>query len=124
MKLRNVIIIIVVICAVVYLPSLFKSENTVKQVTTKYVVENTHIVKPHYNAWGVKGMVRNTSPYPIRGYVHIKFINSNGDIVHDNYAPVNDADPLPSGVGCYFEYFVEPVRFHDVVKFDIKFIEK
>ena len=98
--------------------------NNPVRSSPKYKVENVRIEKDHSNAWGVKGMIRNVSSANISGAVKIKFINSNGDIVHSTRAYVNDGDPIKPGQAGPFEYFVAPKVFEDLSKFDVEFYEQ
>jgi hypothetical protein len=92
--------------------------------STKTKVENVQIKKEHSNAWAVTGMIRNNSSSEIKGAVKIKFLNSNGDVVHNNRAKVNDGDPMKPGQAGNFEYFTDPDKFYDVTDFDVEFYER
>lgn len=92
--------------------------------TTNVSVENVRISKDHSNAWAVKGSIRNNTTHSIKGAVKIKFINSNGDIVHSNRAYVNGGDSFSPGQSANFEYFTVPETFNDVVDFQVEFYER
>lgn len=92
--------------------------------TTNVSVENVRISKDHSNAWAVKGSIRNNKTHSINGAVKIKFINSNGDIVHSNRAYVNGGDSFSPGQSANFEYFTDPKTFNDVVDFQVEFYER
>ncbi|WP_421898024.1 hypothetical protein [Marinoscillum sp.] len=96
--------------------------NSYSQPKTK--IEDIKIVKEHSNAWAVRGMVRNISSSSIKGAVKIKFLNSNGDILHSHQAYVNDGDPLNPNQAGAFEYFDDPEEFTNVVDFDVEFYER
>ncbi|MFC1567465.1 hypothetical protein ACFL3R_01340 [Thermodesulfobacteriota bacterium] len=83
--------------------------------------ENVRIVKEHSNAWAVKGMVRNLENHSIKGYVKIKFLNSQGDVLKTAKTYVNDRDPLSPGQAGSFEYWASPSDFQGVVNFQIIF---
>lgn len=87
-------------------------------------VENVEQDTSHPNVGYVKGMVRNLSDRPIKGAVKIKFLNSNGDVVHSNRAFVNDGDPIQPDQAANFSYATEPEYFNDVVDFEITFYER
>lgn len=87
-------------------------------------VEDVKIVKEHSNAWAVKGKIRNNTTRPIKGAVKIKFINSKGDIVHNNRAFVNGGDSFDPGQAANFEYFTDPKTFDDVIDFKVEFYER
>ena len=87
-------------------------------------VENVKIKKEFPNAWAVTGMVRNNGSSSIKGAVKIKFLNSNGDIVHSTRTKVNDGDNLNSGQAGNFEYFAKPEKFDGVTDFDVEFYER
>jgi hypothetical protein len=73
--------------------------------------------------WAIEGWVRNLEAHPIKGYVKIKFLNSNGSIVKSVAAAVNDAQPIePSEVGA-FVYQTFSSYFRGVADFDVVFVE-
>lgn len=98
------------------------TDDSVEKINVS--VENVRIVKEYNNAWGVKGQIKNNTGQKIKGAVKIKFINSNGDIVHNNRAFVNDGDSFDSGQSANFEYFTDPSKFKDVVDFKVDFYER
>ena len=65
--------------------------------TLKTKVENVKIKKEHSNAWAVTGMIRNESSVNIKGAVKIKFLNSKGDVVHNNRAKLMEVTQLIQG---------------------------
>jgi len=87
-------------------------------------IENVQIDKAHSNAWAVKGMVRNLENHSIEGYVKIKFLNAQGDIVKSALTYVNAGDPLNPGQAGPFEYWTEPENFTGVVNFQVLFRDK
>ena len=97
-------------------------EKTLK--TELVTCENIKINKESKYAWSVKGMVRNITSFPIKGYVKIKFLNSNNDIVYTTKTSVNDGDSFSTGQAASFEYYTEPENFDGVINFDVEFIEK
>jgi hypothetical protein len=90
----------------------------------KVSVENVKMVKEYPNAWTVRGFIRNNDSQSIKGWVKIKFINSNGDIVHSYDAYVNGGDPVKPGQAGSFSYTTDPSDFNDIKEFDILFIER
>ncbi len=121
-KFKQVLsILIFSIFAFIAISSL-ESNSSSSNVDTS--VENVRIDKSISNAWGVKGQIRNNSDKEIKGAVKIKFINSNGDIVHNGRAFVNGGDYFNSGQSASFEYFVEPEKFTGVVDFEVIFYER
>jgi len=86
-------------------------------------VEDVRIEKTFPDTWGVVGKIRNLGRHPIRGYVKIKFLDSRGDILRSNLAPVNDKDPLRPGQAGPFDYYTNRRNFDGVESFDIIFIE-
>ena len=73
--------------------------------------------------WTIEGSVRNLESHPIKGYVKIKFLNSNGSIVKSVAAAVNDAQPIePTEVGA-FVYRTFSTYFRGVEDFDVVFVE-
>lgn len=87
-------------------------------------VEDVKVEKNFSNAWTVIGKIRNNTSSSIKGAVKIKFINSNGDIVHSNRAYVNDGDSFNSGQAASFDYTTDPSNFEDVVDFKVEFYER
>lgn len=90
----------------------------------KVGIENVHINKKNKYAWSVEGMVRNKTSSNIKGYVKIKFVNSNGDITYTTMTKVNDGDYFKPSQSANFDYYTEPNNFEGVIDFDIIFIEK
>jgi len=85
-------------------------------------VENVKVQKDNKFAWAVVGSIRNVSDSEINGYVKIKFLTSNGDIVNTAKTKVNDGDSFSSGQAASFEYYTEPSNFDNVTDFDVEFI--
>ena len=98
--------------------------NDEREILSKVEVENIQIKKEYSNAWAVTGLVRNISSTDIKGAVKVKFLNSNGDVVHNNAAFVNDGDPIRPGQAGNFEYYADPDKFDDVTNFDVLFYER
>ena len=73
--------------------------------------------------WAIEGSVRNLEGHPIKGYVKIKFLNTNGHIVKSVNAAVNDAQPVaPNAVGA-FVYRTFSSYFRGVDDFNVVFVE-
>jgi len=106
---------IVPVCVFLLIVFLFSQRSYASDVRA----ENVRIVKEHSNAWAVKGMVRNLENHSIKGYVKIKFLNSQGDILKTANAYVNDGDPLSPGQAGAFEYWTGPKDFQGVVNFQV-----
>ena len=102
----------------------FEGSKNTKVNTVNTVIENVKIKKDFPNAWAVTGMVRNNGSSIIKGAVKIKFLKSNGDIVHSARTKVNDGDNLNSGQAGNFEYFTKPEKFDGVTDFDVEFYER
>ena len=103
------------------------SNNTVRSTPSTVniaEVEGVKVIKPYPNSWAVSGMVRNTSSKAIKGAVKIKFLNSNGDVVHSNRAKVNDGDPIDPRQAANFEYYADPSTFDAVTDFKVEFYER
>jgi len=49
-----------------------------------------------------RGMVKNISSKPIKGYVDIDFLNANGDVVYSMSAYVNKNRYIPVGKSAFF----------------------
>jgi hypothetical protein len=73
--------------------------------------------------WAIEGSVRNLEANPIKGYVKIKFLNSNGSIVKSVSAAVNDAQPVEPGEVGAFIYQTFSSYFRGVVDFNVVFVE-
>lgn len=104
----------------------FENSNTQEksQVAEMTRVENIKINKDNKFAWAVTGMVRNNGSSNIKGAVKIKFLTSNGDIVHTTKTRVNDGDILKPGQAGVFDYYTEPKNFNEVTDFDIEFYQR
>jgi hypothetical protein len=73
--------------------------------------------------WAIEGSVRNLEGHPIKGYVKIRFLNSNGSIVKSVSAAVNDAQPFePNTLGA-FVYRTFNSYFRGVSDFEVVFVE-
>ena len=118
------ILILMTLSAIFTSCGLDTSKKGTSASTLKTKVENVKIKKEHSNAWAVTGMIRNESSVNIKGAVKIKFLNSKGDVVHNNRAKVNGGDPINPGQAGNFEYFTDPDKFDDVNNFDIEFYER
>ena len=99
-------------------------KTTESSTSSKVKVENVKIKEDSKFAWAVVGMIRNESSSDLKGYVKIKFLNSNGDIVNTAKAKVNDGDFFSPGQAASFDYFTEPKNFEGVTNFDVDFIER
>lgn len=102
--------------------------DTVKKKTksfssSKVKVENLKIKEDSKFAWAVVGMIRNESSSYISGYVKIKFLDLNGDIVYTSKAMVNNGDSFEPGIAASFDYFTEPKHFDGVTDFEVIFVE-
>lgn len=118
-------ILTISICLLLFIScGIDNSRGTSSYSEPKTKIEDVKIVKEHSNAWAVRGMVRNISSSSIKGAVKIKFLNSNGDILHSHKAYVNDGDPLNPNQAGAFEYFDDPKEFMNVVDFDVEFYER
>ena len=116
------IVAIVTSCGVDSTNSTSNTSTTISE--PNFVVEGVQIKKDFKNAWTVSGMVRNKTSYPVKGAVKIKFLNSKGDVVHNNRAKVNDGDPIKAGQSASFDYTTDPSNFEDVDNFDVEFYER
>ena len=90
----------------------------------KVEVEGVRINKKSSTGWAVIGKIRNLENSPIKGYVKIKFLDSNGDIVKTYTAFVNGGDPLKPGQAGPFEYWTDPDDFDGVVDFQVIFVSR
>ncbi len=73
--------------------------------------------------WAIEGSVRNLESHPIKGYVKIKFLNKEGQIVKAVATAVNDGQPIsPSGSGA-FVYRAFSSHFTGVAGFKVVFVE-
>jgi hypothetical protein len=77
----------------------------------------------HPSFWAIEGWVRNLDAHPIKGYVEIKFLNTNGSIVKSVAAAVNDAQPVEPGAVGAFVYQTFSSYFKGVVDFNVFFVE-
>ena len=73
--------------------------------------------------WAIEGSVRNLEDHPIKGYVKIRFLNSNGSIVKSAAAAVNDAQPVAPGAVGAFVYQAFSSYFSGVEDFAVVFVE-
>ena len=69
----------------------------------------------------VFGKVRNLENHAIKGYVKIKFLDGNGDILKTANTDVNGLDPIKPGQAGPFEYYTEPENCFGVVSFQVLF---
>lgn len=126
MKLKSITNRIILTLTLTFLFSCeFSSSKKTSESFTlaKVKVENVKIKEDSKFAWAVVGMIRNESSSNLKGYVKIKFLNSNGDIVNTAKAKVNDGDSFSPGQSASFEYFSEPENFNSVTNFDVDFVE-
>ena len=96
----------VFVCAVTY-----ASEVMVEDVKMKNVP----------GACRVFGKIRNLENHAIKGYVKIKFLDANNDIIKTTKTYVNDLDPVEPGQAGPFDYYTEPENCDDVVGFNVLF---
>ena len=117
--------IILTLALSVFISCGFNSSKKSNELFTssKTKVENVEIKKDNKFAWAVVGMIQNESSSEIKGYVKIKFLNSNGDILNTAKAKVNDGDSFGPGQAANFDYFTEPNNFDGVTDFAVDFIE-
>ena len=87
-------------------------------------IENLSVDKTKTRSLGVKGLVRNLENHPIKGYVKIKFLNNQGDIIKSALTYVNDGDPLNPGQAGVFEYWCYKKDAIGVVNFKVIFKDK
>ncbi len=118
--------IVLTLTLIVFISCGFDSskKSTKSYTSSKTKVENVKIKKDNEFAWAVVGMIRNESSSDIKGYVKIKFLNSNGDIVNTAKAKVNEGDSFSPGQAASFDYYTEPTNFKGVTDFDVKFVQK
>ena len=69
----------------------------------------------------VFGKIRNLENHAIKGYVKIKFLDGNGDILKTASTYVNDRDPIEPGQAGPFEYYTEPGDCDGAVSFQVLF---
>lgn len=118
MKLnKNAIIIFFTILNISFFsPTCFASEVR---------IENVHADKTSSKeTWGVKGKVRNLENHPIKGYVKIKYIDAQGDILQSVNAWVNDGDLVEPGQAAAFEYWDSRKNLEDAVRFQVIFKDR
>ena len=127
MKLRSItnnIILTLILTSLISCGFDSSTKTTESFTSSKFKVEKVKIKEDSKFAWAVVGMIRNESSSDIKGYVKIKFLNSNGDIVYTTKAKVNDGDSFGPGRAASFDYFTEPKNFDGVTDFEVDFIEK
>lgn len=121
------LIILLMSCDFPSLPTLVatKQEKSLKPnpATPRVLVTGVTINKKHSNAWFVTGSIRNLGSYPIQGHVKIKFLSANGDITKSASTFVNAGDSLKPDQSASFEYAARPEDFHNVVNFDVIFVD-
>jgi len=119
MKKHYLIFIILVIY-------LIFSISTIKSYASEVSVEGVYVDKTSFptTAWGIKGRIRNLENHPIKGYVKIKLLDAQGDIVASYAAPVNEGDPLDPGQAGPFEYWAPPNDLRGVERYQIIFKDR
>ena len=73
--------------------------------------------------WEIEGSVRNLESHPIKGYVKINFLNTQGQIVKDVATAVNDAQPIAPDATGAFVYKTFSTYFSGVAGFNVVFVE-
>ena len=87
-------------------------------------IEGLNLKKELSNAWAIAGKVRNMESSSIKGYVKIKFLDSEGDITKTVKAYVNDMDPIEPGQAGPFEYWTSPSDFSGVSNYQVIFVDR
>ena len=91
----------------------YASEVSVEGVT----MEN------QFGVWVVVGKVRNLEKHPIRGFVRIKFIDANSNIVKSVNAFVTSRDSLEPGQATSFELWTNFRGSAGKLDFEIDFVD-
>ena len=73
--------------------------------------------------WAIEGSVRNLESHDIRGYVDIKFLNNEGQIVKAVATAVNDGQPIAPGESGAFVYRTFSTHFSGIAGFKVVFEE-
>jgi hypothetical protein len=91
----------------------YASEVSVEGATMEY----------HFGVWVVLGKVRNLEKHPIRGFVKIKFIDANRNIVKSVNAFVTSRDSLAPGQAAPFELWTNFRGSAGELDFEIDFVD-
>jgi hypothetical protein len=86
--------------------------------------EFTNVITNNRFAYTLEGTVYNQCETKKKGYVKIKFIDSNGDIRHSAMTNVNDGDNFNPKQSAPYSYSAEPDKFVDIKEFEVVFVEK
>ena len=92
----------------------YASEVSVEGVT----MEN------QFGVWVVVGKVRNLEKHPIRGFVRIKFLDANSNIVKSVNAFVTSRDSLAPGQAASFELWTNFRGPAGKLDFEIDFVDR
>jgi hypothetical protein len=76
-----------------------------------------------FGVWVVVGKVRNLEKHPIRGFVRIKFIDANRNIVKSVNAFVTSRDSLAPGQAAPFELWTNFRGSAGELDFEIDFVD-
>jgi len=77
-----------------------------------------------FGVWVVVGRVRNLEKHPIRGFVRIKFLDANGNIVKSVNAFVTPQDSLAPGQASSFELWTNFRGSAGKLDFEIDFVDR
>ena len=80
-------------------------------------------MESRFGLWVVVGKVRNLERHPIRGFVRIKFIDANRNIVKSVNAFVTSSDSLAPGQAAPFEIWTNFRGSADEMDFEIDFVD-
>ncbi|MEN8263264.1 MAG: hypothetical protein ABFR82_07360 [Nitrospirota bacterium] len=71
-----------------------------------------------------RGMVRNLSIAPIKGYADVDYLNTNGDVVYNMSAGYANKDrEIPPGKARYFDHTLSSDRAPGAVSVKVRFIK-
>ena len=76
-----------------------------------------------FGVWVVAGKVKNLEKHPIRGFVRIKFINANRNIVKSANAFVTSRESLAPGQAAPFELWTNFRDSAGKLDFEIHFVD-
>ena len=76
-----------------------------------------------FGVWVVVGRVRNLEKHPIRGFVRIKFVDANSNIVKSVNAFVTSRDSLAPGQDAPFELWTNFQGSAGELDFEIDFVD-
>lgn len=119
MKKLNLILLGILGVAVILF---YMSKDPNQKPPTTFLVEQVEVDKSNKFGWSIKGKVRNLANSDVRGYVSIKFLDSNGNITYSTRTRVNDGDLFTHNQTAPFEYHTQPENFTGVTDFDVEFI--